>query len=165
MKAIRLSFYMRNFSSVFTSDVCGFLNALNINFEDDWRLEFQNLHYHGCKYDVLYSAIIIFAPDGCIIYASINAPGSCRKPFTIRISESTSPLTEEYALVWPSTFLYRDPFEHDGSQLSVSAVTFDSRGSKELASVLWPWNDFSIWFSLPSLRVQSGFIDERSMVN
>ena len=47
-------------------------------------------------------------------------------------------LTEEYALVWPSTFLYRDPFEHDGSQLSVSAVTFDSRGSKELASVLWP---------------------------
>ena len=88
-------------------DVFGFVDGVWFPVSNSPDVQIQNAYYNGWKSCCAVSNIIVFAPDGTIIYARLNAPGSwhdsqvARKLYDKNLNERTP---EPFRIVGDSAF-------------------------------------------------------------
>jgi len=58
------------------SNVFGFVDGVDLPVMDPSQSWKQNAFYNGFKCSCNVACVIVFGPDGCILYAKFNAPGS-----------------------------------------------------------------------------------------
>ncbi|KAG9078768.1 hypothetical protein FS749_009172 [Ceratobasidium sp. UAMH 11750] len=54
----------------------GFVDGLKLPVANSGNPQVENANYNGWLHSHKINNVLVFAPDGCIIYATLNAPGS-----------------------------------------------------------------------------------------
>jgi hypothetical protein len=49
-------------------DVFGFVDGLNLPMQNNWDADLQNSYYNGWMSQYVSSQILVWSPDGCVIY-------------------------------------------------------------------------------------------------
>jgi hypothetical protein len=105
---------MRAYSDIITahepgiSNVFGFVDGVFITCEDPSDSDTQNAYYNGWKSCCSITNVLVFAPDGTIVWAAYNLPGSwhdavlARSLFERLLNSSQTP--SHFALIADSAF-------------------------------------------------------------
>ena len=95
--------------------VIGFVDGLNLLMQDPGDPLMQNAFYNGWKCACFASQLLVFAPDGTIIFAIFNAPGSwhdshmAKRLYELLLDVTRLPLG--FALLGDSAFKGNGDFE------------------------------------------------------
>jgi len=58
------------------SNAFGFVDVLDSSLQNHWNYDIQNAYYNEWKCKCFASQVLVWGPDGCVIYAHFNTPGS-----------------------------------------------------------------------------------------